>query len=97
MADIMPKKRGNRSPSPVVPDRKFRKHYEAYELPVKLAVEIAALRQKKRLTQAQLARRMGVQQQMVAQLENPGETVPNVRTLEKVARALGKQLHIAFR
>lgn len=76
----------------------FRKHYEAYELPVRLAIEIATLRQKQKLTQAELAKRMGVRQQMVAQLEDADNgTAPTVRTLEKVARALGKRLHIAFR
>lgn len=77
---------------------KIREHWEAYEVPVKLAIEIAVLRQKKRMTQAQLAKKMGVSQQMVAQLENPeGRTAPNVRTLEKVAKALGSELYIGFR
>ena len=75
----------------------FRKHYEDYELPVRLAVEIAQLRQRKKLTQAQLAKRIGVSQQFVARLENSYETIPSLRTLEKVAQALGKHLYIAFR
>ncbi|MBI4064551.1 MAG: helix-turn-helix transcriptional regulator [Elusimicrobia bacterium] len=75
-----------------------REHWKAYEVPVKLAIEIAMLRQKKRMTQAQLAKKMGVSQQMVAQLENPEEeTAPNVRTLEKVAKALGSELYIGFK
>ena len=76
----------------------FRKHYEAYELPVRLAVQIAELRHKKKMTQLQLARKMGVSQQMVAQLENPEtETAPTVRTLQRVALALGSHLYIGFR
>ena len=75
----------------------FRKHYAAYEIPVRLAVEIAILRHRKGMTQAQLAKRMGVKQQMVAQLEDSEGSIPNVRTLQKVARALGKKLYIAFR
>ena len=78
-------------------DPEFRKQYDSYDLPVRLAVEIATLRRKKRLTQAQLAKKMGVKQQMVAQLENPKDTLPNVRTLEKVAEALGLHLYIGFR
>ncbi len=75
----------------------FRKHYEAYDLPVRLAVEIAQLRQRKKMTQAQLAKRIGVSQQFVARLENSEETVPSLRTLEKVAQALDKQLYVDFR
>ncbi len=78
-------------------DPEFRKHWENYDLPVKLAVEIAMLRQKKKMTQAQLAKKIGVSQQMVAQLENPEEdTAPNVRTLQKVAKALDASLYIGF-
>lgn len=75
----------------------FRKHYEAYDLPVRLAIEIAQLRQRKKMTQAQLAKRIGVSQQFVARLENSEETVPSLRTLEKVAQALDKQLYVDFR
>ncbi len=79
-------------------DPEFKKHYEAYELPIRLAVQIAQLRQKKRMTQTQLAKKMGVSQQMVAQLENPEtESAPNVRTLQKVAAALDSHLYIGFR
>lgn len=78
-------------------DPELRRHFEEYELPVLLAVEIAALRRWKKMTQAQLAKKMGVSQQMVAQLENPGGSIPNVRTLQKVAEAFGKRLVIGFR
>jgi DNA-binding XRE family transcriptional regulator len=77
---------------------KVRKHWEAYDLPVRLAMEIAMLRHKKNMTQAQLAKRIGVSQQMVALLENPEEdTAPNLRTLQRVADAFGKQLYVGFR
>ena len=75
----------------------FRKHYEAYDLPIRLGITIALLRRDKRMTQAQLARKMGVTQQMIAQIESTSGSLPTVRTLEKVAQAFGKTLHIAFR
>ncbi|MBI4375898.1 MAG: helix-turn-helix transcriptional regulator [Elusimicrobia bacterium] len=79
-------------------DPDVRKHWEAYDLPVRLAMEIAMLRHKRRMTQGELAKKMGVSQQMVALLENPEEdTAPNLRTLQKVADALGKQLYVGFR
>ncbi|MFC1521865.1 helix-turn-helix domain-containing protein [Elusimicrobiota bacterium] len=77
-------------------DPEFRKHYEAYDLPVRLAMEIAMLRKKKKMTQAQLARKMRVTQQFVAQLENAEKSIPSLRTLENVAHALNKQLYVGF-
>jgi len=76
---------------------KFREHYEAYELPVRLAIQIARLRQKGKITQVQLARKIGVSQQFVARLENSQTTVPSLRTLEKVAHALNKHVYVDFR
>ncbi|MDE1976654.1 MAG: helix-turn-helix transcriptional regulator [Elusimicrobia bacterium] len=75
----------------------FRKRYEAYELPVRLAVKLARLRQDARMTQVQLARKIGVSQQFVARLENSRTTVPSLRTLEKVARALNRSVYLDFR
>ena len=77
-------------------DPEFRRHYEAYELPIKLAVEIALLRQKKRLTQAQLAKKMGVTQQFIARLENSEKMMPSLRTLHKIAQALDSRLKVGF-
>lgn len=68
------------------------------EVPTKLAVKIELrwTRRHARLTQAQLAKRAGVSQQQIAQLEHP-DSNPTLDTLEKVARALGAhlELHLA--
>lgn len=77
-------------------DPEFKKRYDAYDLPVRIALTIAALRRDRRMSQVDLARRMGVTQQMVAHLEDPNGSPPTVRTLQKVARAFGKSLDIAF-
>lgn len=47
------------------------------------------------LTQAELAERMGATQSAIARLES-GRSKPSTATLEKVARATGTQLKIAF-
>jgi transcriptional regulator with XRE-family HTH domain len=52
---------------------------------------LADARRAARLTQAELAQRLGVSQGAVAQLERPGAN-PTVATLERTLRALGKQL-----
>ena len=78
-------------------DPEFRGHFEAYELPVRIGVEIAFLRRRKKLTQTQLAKKMGVSQQFVARLETSESTMPSLRTLTKLAEALDRRLHISFR
>lgn len=77
-------------------DPEFRRHFDAYELPVRLAIEIARLRQDKKLTQAQLAAKMGVTQQFVARLENSESTMPSLRTLGRLAQALGRRLQVSI-
>jgi DNA-binding XRE family transcriptional regulator len=77
-------------------DPEFRRHFDAYELPVRLAIEVARLRRDKKLTQAQLAAKMGVTQQFVARLENSESTMPSLRTLAKLAGAVGRRLHVSF-
>jgi len=61
----------------------------------KLAVklELRWAREKAGLTQAELAKRAGVSQPAIAQLENP-DSNPTIETLQKVAKALGSELSI---
>ncbi len=65
------------------------------EVPAKLAVKIELrwTRHRAGLTQAQLAKRAGVSQQQIAQLEHP-DSNPTLDTLDRVARALGAQLEL---
>lgn len=63
----------------------------------KLALQVG-LRQARHaagLTQAQLARRVGVSQQAIAKVESP-DANPSIDTLQKVARALGAQLVVSL-
>ncbi len=61
----------------------------------KLAVklELRWARENAGLTQAELAKRAGVSQPAIAQLEDP-DSNPTVETLQKVAKALGAELTI---
>ena len=67
------------------------------EVPPRLAVklELRWARAAARLTQAQLARRAGVSQPMIAKLEHPDYN-PTIATLEKVAAALGTRLEVSL-
>ena len=65
------------------------------EVPAKLAVKLLIrwARNDAGLTQAQLAKRAKVTQQMIAKLENPNYN-PTLEALEKVASALGARLEV---
>jgi DNA-binding XRE family transcriptional regulator/predicted RNase H-like HicB family nuclease len=67
------------------------------DIPAKLAIKIELrwARKDAGLTQAQLAKRAGVSQPMIAQLEHPDYN-PTIETLERVAGALGVHLDIAL-
>lgn len=54
---------------------------------------VRLLRQAAGLTQQQLAERASTTQPVIARLER-GVRLPTLRTLEKVARALGQDLHL---
>jgi DNA-binding XRE family transcriptional regulator/predicted RNase H-like HicB family nuclease len=58
-----------------------------------VAVSLRWARQAAGLTQAKLARRVGVSQQQVAKLERPGAN-PSIATLHRVAGALGVRLEL---
>lgn len=53
-------------------------------------LKINEIRKTKKITQAQLAERAGVDRHHISDIEN-GKMSPTVKTLEKIARALGVQ------
>jgi DNA-binding XRE family transcriptional regulator/predicted RNase H-like HicB family nuclease len=67
------------------------------EVPARLAIKLYLrwARQEAGLTQAELARRAGISQQMISRLEDPDHN-PTLETLEKVARALGVRLRVSL-
>ena len=81
-------KRWLRSPS-------FQKAYDALEEEFAVAEAFIAARARAKLTQQQLAKRMGTTQAVVARLES-GRSKPSTRTLERFAAATGHRLKIQF-
>lgn len=75
---------------------KFGKLYELESAKVALAQKIAELRQNKGLRQVELASRLGASQQFVSQIETGEEKNLTVVTLLKLAKALGRGVHISF-
>jgi len=73
---------------------KFKKHFEEYDLPVRLAVEIVRAREKADLTQVELGKRVGMSQSAIARLESGDEINPEFQTITKIAHAL--RPHFSF-
>jgi predicted RNase H-like HicB family nuclease/DNA-binding XRE family transcriptional regulator len=73
----------------------------AYKVEVPVSASLSAVlcirwvRQDRDLSQAELAKMVGVSQQQSAKLEDPDGN-PTLRTRDQVGRALGLQLHVSF-
>jgi len=70
----------------------FKREYDALEFEFMIINELLAARTRAKLTQAQLARRMGTSQSAVAQLES-GRS-PSMASLRKYAAATGSKVEI---
>jgi ribosome-binding protein aMBF1 (putative translation factor) len=69
--------------------------YDALEPEFAVADALIKARARAKLTQAQLAERMGTTQPYVAKLES-GRAKPTLRTLERIAEATGSRLRFVF-
>jgi transcriptional regulator with XRE-family HTH domain len=78
-----------------IKEPKYRKAYEALREEFELASAMIDLRSRAGLTQAELARKMGTTQPVVARLES-GRGHPSMRTLKRLAGATGSRLLISF-
>lgn len=76
-------------------DPEYRLAYEALEEEFALVNEMIKARARSRLSQAEIASRMGTTESAVSRLES-GRVKPSTRTLERYARATGHKLHISF-
>ena len=74
----------------------FRRLYELERAKVALAQKIAELREEKHLRQVDLAKRAGVSQQFISQIETGEEKNLTLETMIKIARSLGRGLSISF-
>lgn len=77
-------------------DAEFKKYFDEERRALALSLEIARLREKKGLTQRQLAKRMGTSQQAVSRIESGEYEGFSLKTLEKLAKATGTRLKIEF-
>lgn len=64
---------------------------------INVAQDLVALRESRGLSQAQLASRLGITQSAVAQLESAQPKNVELRTLVRIATALGAQVEVSIR
>lgn len=74
----------------------FKAGYEALEEEFAVASTLIAARTRAKLTQAELAERMGTSQSAIARMES-GKAAPSLTTLRRLAKATGLKLEISFR
>jgi DNA-binding XRE family transcriptional regulator len=77
-------------------DPEFKSHYQEERQALKLAMKIAKLREKKGLSQQQMAKLMGTSQQAVSRIESGEYDGFTLKTLEKIAEATGTKVKIEF-
>jgi len=79
-----------------IQDLEFKTHYQEERQALKLAMKIAELREKKGLSQQQLAQLMGTSQQAISRIESGEYEGFTLKTLEKIAEATGMRVIIEF-
>jgi len=77
-------------------DSEFKAHYQEERQALKLAMKITKLREKKGLSQQQMAKLMGASQQAISRIESGEYEGFTLKTLEKIADATGTKVKIEF-
>lgn len=77
--------------------KKFRDEIRTGVERLKVITQIVELREKLKLTQAELAERIGVSQPFIARIENDDTANLSLETLVKIVQALDGQLEIKIR
>ena len=74
---------------------RFRKYYDEYGKQLEIAYQVLELRKQKRMSQAELARKIGTRQSNVARME-AGQRNFTTDTLQKIAAVFKRDLKIEF-
>jgi len=72
---------------------RFKKHYDEYGKQLEIAYQILKLRKQKKISQAQLAKKLGTKQSNIARIE-AGKQNLSIQTLDDIARALKGNLTV---
>jgi predicted transcriptional regulator len=77
-------------------NEEFCKEYEELGPQYEIIEQLIRERSMQNLTQKELAERVGLKQSNISRLES-GDYNPTIEFLQKIAKGLGKELHIEFR
>ena len=78
-------------------DKGLKKRIEAGVQRLRVITQIIELREQLGLTQAQLAKRLGVSQPFIAKIENDEASNLSLETLTKIVRAMNGEIEIRIR
>lgn len=76
-------------------DSKFKKYYNEYGKQLEIAYQILQLRKNKKMSQTELAKKIGTRQSNIARME-AGQQNFTTETLQRIAEALNCDLKIEF-
>ena len=76
-------------------NQEFKKHYNESGKQLEIAYQILKLRKQRKISQAQLAKKIGTKQSNIARIE-AGQQNFSIDTLEKIAEALNCELKVNF-
>ena len=74
---------------------KIKKYYNEYGKQLEIAYQILKLRKQKRMSQAELAKKIGTKQSNVARME-AGQQNFTTNTLQKIAKVFDREVKIVF-
>ncbi|MBI4063515.1 MAG: helix-turn-helix transcriptional regulator [Elusimicrobia bacterium] len=76
---------------------RLKKAYEEEDVRARLALRIAELRQQKKISQAQLAKKLHTTQQVISDIETFKHPNITLLTLQRIANALDAHLFVSMR
>ncbi|MFA5360575.1 MAG: helix-turn-helix transcriptional regulator [Candidatus Paceibacterota bacterium] len=76
-------------------NKTFREAYEKESRKIEIAYQILLLRKKKKMSQAELAKKIGTKQSNIARMET-GQQNFSIDTLQKIAQVFNKDLKVSF-
>ena len=79
----------------ILADPEAKREYDALEPEFQLILAMLELRSEQNLSQQEIANRTGINRSDISRIEH-GNANPSLKTMKRIANALGKQLKISF-
>lgn len=76
-------------------DKEFKKHYDEYGRQLEIAYQVLQLRKKAKMSQLELAKKIGTTQSNIARMEGGGQNF-TIATLNKIASIFNKQVKVSI-